>query len=230
MRFIKRSDKQLDRNIVKKISSHFNITEKIAEILVDRGYNTIESANSFLRPSWNDFNDPFLFRDMKKVIDIIRKKIALNEKIVVWGDFDCDGVCSTSTLALELKRLGANINCYIPDRHKEGYGLNKEGIKKLREEKNCKLIITVDCGITAVEEVAYAYSLGIEVIITDHHEAPLELPVCEAIIDAKVPGETYPFKELCGAGVAGKIIEALSGRDILKRYIDLMALATVVDQ
>lgn len=229
MRFIKRSDKQLDRNIVKKISSHFNITEKIAEILVDRGYNTIESANSFLRPSWNDFNDPFLFRDMKKVIDIIRKKIALNEKIVVWGDFDCDGVCSTSTLALELKRLGANINCYIPDRHKEGYGLNKEGIKKLREEKKCKLIITVDCGITAVEEVAYAYSLGIEVIITDHHEAPLELPVCEAIIDAKVPGETYPFKELCGAGVAGKIVEALSGRDILKRYIDLMALATVAD-
>lgn len=229
MRFIKRSDNKIDKNIAKTLSSYFNISEKIAEILVDRGYTTIESANSFLRPSWNDLNDPFLFKDMKKVVDIIKEKIRTKEKIIIWGDFDCDGVCSTSTLALELKRLGANINCYIPDRHKEGYGLNKDGIKKLKDEKDCRLIITVDCGITAKEEVDYAYSLGIKVIITDHHEAPPNLPNCEAIIDAKVPGETYPFKELCGAGVAGKIVEALSGRDTLKKYIDLMALATVAD-
>ena len=229
MQFVQRNIVNIDKNLIKEISNNFCISEKMAEILIGRGYDSFEKVKSFLRPSLNDFNDPFLFRDMHKVVNLIKEAISNKDKIIVWGDFDCDGVCSTSILALELNRLGANINCYIPDRHKEGYGLNKDGIKYIKENKDCKLLITVDCGITGKEEIEYAYSLGMKVIVTDHHEAPEVLPKCEAILDAKVPGETYPFKELCGAGVAGKIAEALSGKDNLKRYIDLMALATVAD-
>ena len=229
MQFVKRNENEVDVNIAKSISNHFGISYKLAEILVNRGYNSLDLAKSFLKPSWDDFNDPFLFRDMRKAVEVIKQAIANRDKIIVWGDFDCDGSCSTSILALELNRLGANINCYIPDRHTEGYGLNKAGVEKLKKEKDCKLIITVDCGITGADVIEFAYSLGIKVIVTDHHEAPENLPKCEAIIDAKVKGETYPFKELCGAGVAGKVVEALSGREIIKKYIDLMALATVAD-
>lgn len=229
MRFIKRNEKSIEAEKISDYASRFGVSEKVIEILINRGCEDEISIGKFLKPSWDSFNDPYLFKDMKKAVTLIRQFIDSKEKIVVWGDFDCDGAMSSSILALELNRLGANVNCYIPDRHTEGYGLNKEGIRKVYDEKKCKLLITVDCGITGKEEVEYAYSLGMKVIVTDHHEAPEELPVCEAIIDAKVKGETYPFKELCGAGVAGKIAEALSGREVLKRYLDLMALATVAD-
>ncbi len=228
MKFIKRIKDEVSERSIRAMSLKYGISHTLAEILLSRGYNTDEKLKSFLHPTAKDLHSPFLFKDMEKAVSTIKTSIDNNENITVWGDFDCDGSCSTTILALELRRIGANVSCYIPDRHTEGYGLNKEGIDKLKE-RDCNLIITVDCGITSAEVIAYAYSLGIKVIVTDHHEAPDILPDCEAIIDAKVPGETYPFKELCGAGVAGKLVMALSGQEVLRKYIDLMALATVAD-
>lgn len=220
---------EIDGIYVDNISRDLGLPSNIIKILYGRGYKTKEEITSFLKPSMADFHDPFLFHDMEKAVCLIRDAINKKDKIVVWGDFDCDGAMSTSILASVLISLGGKVNCYIPDRHAEGYGLNKNGIYKIYQEKNCRLLITVDCGISNFEEVEYARSLGMKVIVTDHHEPPQKLPSCEAILDAKVEGEVYPFKELCGAGVAGKIAQALIGKNAIKQYADLMALATVAD-
>ena len=229
MEIRKRNDKNNDIEKINKLATDLNISKILSSIIYNKGYDTVDKATQFLNPSFNQLYNPYLFLGMKNAIDKINYYIATKERIVVYGDFDVDGTMATTVLALELRRRGANISCYIPDRHIEGYGLNKDAIKKLAEEKGCKLLITVDCGITGKECVDYAYSLGMEVIITDHHEAPEELPNCVAIIDAKIPNQTYPFNELCGAGVAGKIVQALSGMDAINRYLDLIALATVAD-
>ena len=229
MKLVKRNNIDNTELKIDNIKNELGISKTLSSILVNKGYEDVSEIRKFLNPSFDNLYDPYLFLGMDKVVAKIREKIDTKEPVVIYGDFDVDGTMATSVLALELRRLGVNVSCYIPDRHKEGYGLNKDAIKKLAEEKGCKLLITVDCGITGYDCVNYAMSLGMEVIITDHHEAPDELPNCLAIIDAKIPDQTYPFRELCGTGVAGKIVQALSGMDAIKRYLDLIALATVAD-
>lgn len=210
------------------ISDNLNISNNFKELLINRGYNNDLKINEFLNSSLSFLLNPFLFNNMEYVVNKINEYISLKKKIVIYGDYDVDGTMSTSSLFLALLNKGANVDYYIPDRHKDGYGLNKKSIEYIKTSMSANLIITVDCGITSVEEVEYAKQLGIEIIVTDHHEPKEILPSC-IIIDAKVPDEKYPFKELCGCGVVAKIIQALCGIDVMKKYLDLIALATVAD-
>lgn len=210
---------------IDNIKKQFNLSNDFSYILSKRGFNTMQDIQMYLNPSFDALLNPFLFNNMNYFVNRIKLAIQNKELICIYGDYDVDGTLATSSLYLTLRGMGANVIYYIPNRHMEGYGLNKNALMEL---KNVSLLITVDCGITSVEEVEYAKTLGMEVIITDHHNPKDILPNC-AIIDAKVSGERYPFKELCGTGVVAKIIHALCGIDYMKKFIDLIALATVAD-
>ncbi len=200
---------KIDETSVAKIEEKLHIDGTVAKILCLRGYDTPEKAEKFLFPDLVfDLNNPFLFNDMEKAVKRIREAIENNEKIVIYGDRDVDGVTSTVLLNNGLKKLGAkNVALFLPD-EKKGYGLNKGFIDKIKED-GAKLLITVDNGITALEEARYAKELGIDLIITDHHDVREELPDAFAIINPKVPGERYPFKNLAGVGVVYKLVTAL---------------------
>ena len=192
----------------RKISEKFKISPLVAQIIANKNLSD-EEIKIFLEPTRNDFYDPFMLPDMNKAVDRIIKAIENEEKVVIYGDYDVDGITSTTVLKRFLEERGLDVGYYIPNRLKEGYGLNKDAIKQIAENKTT-LMITVDCGITGIEDVEYANSLGIDTIITDHHE-PLEiLPNAIAVIDAKIPGNTYPCNQLAGVGVVFKLIQALS--------------------
>ena len=193
-------------------------------------YNDIRK---FLNPTRNDFYDPFLLPDMEKAIDRIEEAITKNEKILIYGDYDADGITSTTLLTKFFKDIGINVENYIPNRLTEGYGLNNKAIDKIKE-KGTKLIITVDCGITSIKEIEYAKKLGIDVIITDHHEPSEEIPKAIAIIDAKRKNNKYPFNQLAGCGIAFKLTQALSikrnlNENIYLKNLDIVAIGTISD-
>lgn len=217
-----------NQNLINDIVNSLNIDRTIAELITLRGCNSVQDAVKFLYPNYNHLYNPFLFNGMQNAVNRINWAIQNKELIYIWGDFDVDGTLATSVLFLGLLTHGANVKYYIPDRHEEGYGLNKNGIDELARN-GCKLLITVDCGITAKDDIEYAKQYGIDTIVTDHHNPPEEIPNCVAVIDAKIPNQNYPYKELCGAGVAGKLLQALFGMDIITKYIDLIAIATVAD-
>ena len=225
MKYIKRND-----NVSKNINCQNEVSPIVAQILFARGFVSDGSSaelQKFMSPNFNDLYDPYRFKDMDIAVSRIRLAIERHEQIVIFGDYDCDGVMASSILCLELYRLGASVNVYIPSR-KEGYGLNNAAIERFAKD-GVSLIVTVDCGINAVECVQLANSYNIDVIITDHHEPDECLPDAICVLDAKVASQTYPFKELCGAGVAGKLVQALSGFSSIKRYLDLIAIATIAD-
>ncbi|MDR3294189.1 MAG: single-stranded-DNA-specific exonuclease RecJ [Clostridiales bacterium] len=196
-----------------------------AELLVGRGILTKEGAARFLNPKEEDFDDPFLFPDMAQVVERVERAIQNKERIVVYADYDCDGVCAAAILYGYLKGAdGGDVYYYIPTR-KEGYGLHTDAIDKIAESVYPDLLITVDCGVTSVDEIEYAKDLGIDVIVTDHH-VPREVLPDALILNPKV--SDYPT-ELCGAGVAFKLVYALAGYGEAKKYIDLAAIATVGD-
>ena len=202
----------------------------IAQVLSARGISPEESP-AFLEPRLEDLNDPFLMRDMDKAVERIITAMKESQKIMVHGDYDVDGVTSLSLLYRNLTSIGLNVIPYIPDRFTEGYGLSSQGIEKAKEE-GISLIITVDCGITALEEIEMARKYGIDVIVTDHHEPRETLPEATAIINPKV--DDYPFKNLAGVGVAFKLLEALYRKLSLNLNhlywdLDLVALGTVAD-
>lgn len=229
MRYLQRNSNMNNDELIETCVDNFGLSAQTAKILINRGIDDENKIKKFLYPRLSNLCSPYMFKDMMKIVGRIKEAINKRENICVWGDFDCDGICSSTILSLALSKMGGKVTCYIPNRKTEGYGLNKERISLLKEEKNINLIITVDCGITAKEEVEFARNNNIDVIITDHHNAPEELPECIGILDAKVKGESYPFKELCGAGVAFKLIEALTNRNTATEYIDLVAIATVAD-
>lgn len=204
----------------------------VAAVLCSRGLRTLEQASSFL--SWHPrlLCDPFLMKDMDKAVSRIRLALARGEKISVYGDYDVDGITSTSLLTHYLRSQGGDVGFYIPCRLGEGYGINLEAIDMLYEE-GVTLIITVDCGITAVEEVEYAKSLGIDLVITDHHECKESLPQAVAVLDPHRKDCDYPFKDLAGVGVALKLVLGMEGeentRKVLEEYSDLAAVGTVAD-
>ena len=218
---------------VEKIEDEYGISNLLAKILVNRNLTKKEDIDLFLKPTRHDFHNPYLMPDMALAVDRIIKAINNKEKILIYGDYDVDGITSITVVKNFLLERGANVTQYIPNRLNEGYGLNKDAIKKISDDA-VNLIITVDCGISGIEEVDYANSLGLEVIVTDHHEVGEVLPNAIAVVDAKRKDSTYPFRELAGVGVGFKLIQAIAQRLELEekeylKYLDIVCIGTISD-
>lgn len=207
------------------LATEFRLDSALSDILVARGIETRESARRFLSPEPADLLDPFLFRDMKKAVSLIGNAIAAGGRIWIHGDYDADGTSAAALLRRTLQKMGADVSCYIPSRTAHGYGV---AMQTVEEMAGAALLITVDCGITSVAEVARARELGIRTIVTDHHTPPALLPEADALLNPKVEDETYPFRDLCGAGVAFKLAQALIREEALA-FLDLAAFGTVAD-
>lgn len=224
---------ETDENKINEIQEKYQVNKLLATILVNRNITQEEEIRLFLEPTRNDFHDPFLITDMEKAVQRIMQAIKNQEKVTIYGDYDVDGITSITVLKSFLQDRGLEVESYIPNRLEEGYGLNKEAIDKI-VEKGCQLMITVDCGISAVEEITYANSLGIETIVTDHHEPGNELPHAFAVIDNKRKDSQYPFRELAGVGVVFKLIQAIGMALELKeeeylKYLDVVCVGTISD-
>ncbi|MBO5945176.1 MAG: single-stranded-DNA-specific exonuclease RecJ [Clostridia bacterium] len=222
-----------------RIASALRINPVVAELLYNRGYTTPKAAKTFLYMESEILANPFEMKDMKKGIERVKRAIEKGEKITVYGDYDVDGVTSVCTLYLYLKSKGADINYYIPNRAGDGYGVSTVAIDMLKEQ-GTNLIITVDTGITAIDEVKYAKENGVEFLITDHHECREDLPDATAVINPHRPDCRYPFKELAGVGVVFKFITAFEERyagcsrmaaaiNVFEKYADLVAIGTIAD-
>ena len=222
-----------DEKLVNEICEKYNLNKVIGKIIVNRHVVNDEDVRIFITPTRDDFHNPFLFKGMDIAVDRIIKAINNKEKILIYGDYDVDGITSTTVLKKYLMDRGISVDTYIPNRLHEGYGLNKKAIDTIKE-RNIDLIITVDCGISAIEEVDYAVRLGMDVIVTDHHEVGEKLPNALAVIDAKRKDNTYPFRALAGVGVVFKLIQALSIKLEIKpeeylKYLDLVCVGTISD-
>ncbi len=216
---------------IKSLSEAFGIAPIIATILLNRG---VTDPKNFITPSEDNLIDPFLMLGMEEATERILRAIENNEKIAIYGDYDVDGITSTAIMVKFLSSHKADVIYYIPDRNEEGYGINTDAIDKIHAQ-GVKLLITVDCGITALKEIAYAKELGIETIITDHHECKDETPDAYCLLNPKQPECKYPFKKLAGVGVAFKLLQALTikmhfhMRELIDEYIDLVAIGTIAD-
>ena len=215
-----------------ELSKKINISPEICQILNNRGIDNEKDAEIFMNPSLEYLRDPFLMKDMDKAVERIKKAIENKERIYIYGDYDVDGVSSTSILVLYFKSINYPVKYYIPNRLEEGYGINENAIEKIHAD-GCELIITVDCGITSVKEVDLANELGIDVIVTDHHECQSEIPNAYAIVNPKQDDCNYPFDMICGCGVAFKMIQALTDKEEFKNtmynYLEIVTLATICD-
>ena len=223
-----------------ELARSLGVLEPTAVLLYNRGFTTPEAAEKFLCKDEICFHNPFLLEDMEPACARIELALARGERIVIYGDYDVDGVTAVSTLLLYLRSLGADVGYYIPNRCGEGYGINGGALSQLARE-GCRLLVTVDTGITAVDEIAMARELGMDVIVTDHHECPARLPEATAVVNPKRADSRYPFPELAGVGVVFKLLCALEYRRssvgppsdwlraLCENYIDLVALGTVAD-
>ena len=219
-----------DAGGVRRLAQEMHCAPLTAAVLSARGIENAAAARAFLSCARSGLHDPFAMHDMDRAVGVIRGAIERGERIVVYGDYDVDGITATCTLVDYLRTAGAACEYYIPNRLSEGYGLTRQAMEELYR-RGTRLMITVDSGITANEEIALARELGMKVVITDHHECHDELPEAEAVIDCKQAGDPYPFDSLAGVGVAFKLICALDGDTdaMLDRYADLVALGTVAD-
>lgn len=215
---------QQKRQIPPELAS-LGLPERLLELLLDREIDTPEKIERYLHPKREDLLDPMLMQDMDKAVNVIRDAIERHEEITVFGDYDVDGVTATAILLTYLRKQGAQVGFYIPDRHGEGYGLNIAAIEQIATHS--KLLITVDCGITCAAEVARAKELGMRVIVTDHHQLGPQIPECEAVLNPLLGH--YPFRRLCGAGVAFKLVQAMGGTEAIEPLWELAALATIAD-
>lgn len=216
-----------DEMLVESFMRELQIDPLVARMLVLRDIRTVPDAEQFLHGGVHYYNDPYLLDGMLPAVERIRKALQNDELIRVYGDYDADGVSSTSLMAHLLKGLGARFDTYIPHRIREGYGLNRSAIK-LAKEQGVALLITVDTGISAAQEIAYSQELGLDVIVTDHHEPPEILPQALAVINPKKPGCPYPYKHLAGVGVAFKLAHAILDR-LPEELLEFAALGTVAD-
>ncbi len=225
--------KSVDNEIVNNLTEALGIEPIIARLLVQRGITTVAGANTFFEPDQTSLHDPFLFEGMDLAVDRIIEALHNKQSIFVFGDYDVDGITSSSLLYLFFRDLGGEVQYYIPNRQNEGYGLSVEGMEAAKKD-GADLIITVDCGITSVEEIKRANELGIDVIVSDHHQTGDQIPEALAVINPKLPGSPYPFKDLAGVGVAYKLAQGVAkvlelDADYLDRYIDLVAVGTAAD-
>ena len=189
-----------DAKIVKLLSDSLRINPLCAKLLINRGYVDINEARSFIQKSDSFLHNPYLLQDVRKATARIRRALENEEKITIYGDYDVDGVTSVSILYMYLRDRGADVDYYIPTREHEGYGLNIGAFHTIKDN-GTKLVITVDTGITAIDEIAYAKTIGLDVVVTDHHQCRPELPECEAVVNPRRSDCEYPFKERSGVGV-----------------------------
>lgn len=222
-----------DIAVVKQLSKSLDVSESLANLMVQRNITTAEEASTFFNPSLDYLHDPFLMKDMNKAVDRISAAVKKNEKILVYGDYDVDGTTAVALVYSFLREQYSNVEYYIPDRYKEGYGVSFEGLDYAYQH-NCKVVITLDCGIKAVEKVKYARTKGLDVIICDHHYPGDEIPKALAVLDPKQADCNYPYKDLSGCGVGFKLIHAYSRvqgipfREIA-HYLDLVAVSIASD-
>ncbi len=222
-----------DPEKVGRLSAELGIDRVLAELLVKRGVETFEQARSFFRPSLDDLHDPFLMKDMDKAVKRLRTAITTEEGILVYGDYDVDGTTAVALVYSFLRRYSTNVDFYIPDRYEDGYGLSYRGIDWAKEH-GFSLIITLDCGIKANEKVDYAASLGLDVIICDHHLPESTIPAAVAVLDPKREDDNYPFDDLSGCGVGFKLVQAYSREydipfETLIPLLDLLVVSISAD-
>ncbi|HOJ03374.1 MAG TPA: single-stranded-DNA-specific exonuclease RecJ [Bacteroidota bacterium] len=217
---------------IRRLVEEIHVPEVIASILISRGIEDYESAKAFFRPTLDQLHNPFLMHDMEKAVSRIVAAKNSGERVLVYGDYDVDGTNSASLLFLFLRRLGCQVEVYIPDRMSEGYGISEAGID-YASGIGTSLLISIDCGITAVTQVEYARTRNIDVIICDHHEPGNEIPNAHAVLDPLKPRDNYPFKYLSGAGVGFKLIQGLAEyyamREVPYEYLDFVAIAAAAD-
>ncbi|NDL67596.1 single-stranded-DNA-specific exonuclease RecJ [Anaerotalea alkaliphila] len=233
MRETIRRYKPLDPGEVEAYRTEFGIADPlVARMLMRRQVHGEHGVRCFLKPDVEGFYDPYGLKDMDKAVERIEAAVGRKEKIVIYGDYDVDGITSTSLLFLFLRSKGARVDYYLPDRLEEGYGLHTEALERLRRE-GADLVVTVDTGITAFKEAEAAKSLGLDLVVTDHHECQDGLPEAVAVVNPKRPDCTYPFKELAGVGVAFKLVHALAirwgGTEGIWKYLEIAAVGTVAD-
>jgi len=221
-----------DAGVVGRLSREINVPEPIARVLVHRGIDDYDKAKAYFRPSTDLLHDPFLMGGMERAVGRVIEGIDRGEQFLVFGDYDVDGTNGAAMLYLFLKSVGARVGYYIPDRIREGYGISRQGIDGARAG-GVKVFIAVDCGITAVEQVEYARSLGLDVIICDHHETGPVIPPGYAVLDPITPNDGYPFKYLCGCGVGFKLVQGIARRmgreEEVAQYLDFVTLASTAD-
>ena len=218
---------------VKALQDALNIDELSATLLIQRGIETFDAAKSFFRPDLSEIHDPFLMKDMDKAVARIEQALEVGENIMVYGDYDVDGTTSVALMSSYLRTRQENVVTYIPDRYDEGYGVSFKGID-FAHDNDFTLIVALDCGIKAIDKVAYAKEKGIDFIICDHHRPGQNIPDAAAVLDPKREDCAYPYKELCGCGVGFKLIQALSSKqgltiEDLGEYLDLVATAIGAD-
>lgn len=223
---------EVDEDIIDQLMTFRKMPYVVAKLLAIRGIRTKDEVTTYFNVGRDSFHDPFLLKDMEVAVNRILKARDMKQNIYIYGDYDVDGVTSTSILYMFLEEIGCQIHYYIPDRHEEGYGINEEAISHLKEQ-GADLMISVDTGITAIEQVKHASSIGLDVIITDHHECQEIIPDALAVINPKRPDDNYPFDMLAGVGVTFKLMQGI-GRTIdlenkVWKYLDIVAVGTVAD-
>jgi single-stranded-DNA-specific exonuclease len=222
-----------DNAVVNQLARALDVSISLANLMVQRNISSADEANAFFNPSLDYLHDPFLMKDMNIAVDRISTAIKKNERILVYGDYDVDGTTAVALMYSFLKEQYSNVEYYIPDRYKEGYGISMQGLD-YAYQNNCKVVITLDCGIKAVEKVKYARTRGLDVIICDHHYPGDEIPKAVAVLDPKQPLCNYPFKELSGCGVGFKLVHAYSRVhgipfNKISHYLDLVAVSIASD-
>jgi single-stranded-DNA-specific exonuclease len=222
-----------DSAVIKQLASALGVSESLANLMVQRNITSPQEAKAFFSPDLNYLHDPFMMKDMNIAVDRLSTAIKKNERILVYGDYDVDGTTAVALVYSFLKEQYSNVDYYIPDRYREGYGVSFQGID-YAVSNNCKLLITLDCGIKAVEKIKYARSKGIDVIVCDHHYPGSEIPAAIAVLDPKQPGCSYPYKELSGCGVGFKLVHAYSRIQSIPfssilNYLDLVAVSIASD-
>jgi single-stranded-DNA-specific exonuclease len=222
-----------DPALVKHLAAALSVPDSLANLMAQRGITTAAEASAFFNPNLDYLHDPFQMKDMNIAVDRISTAVKKNEKILVYGDYDVDGTTAVALMYSFLREQYSNVIYYIPDRYKEGYGVSFQGLD-FAYQNNCKVVITLDCGIKAVEKVKYARTKGLDVIICDHHYPGDEIPKATAVLDPKQPGCNYPYKELSGCGVGFKLIQAYARVhgipfSSIFQYLDLVAVSIASD-
>ena len=225
--------REVDASAVRELAAALSVPEVVARVLVGRDLKTYEACERFYNPRLEDLHNPHLFPGMERAVSRLSSAVGRGEKIVVYGDYDVDGVTATAMMVRLLRRLGGDCDYYLPNRLTEGYGITADAIRTIAE-RGAKVIVSVDCGIAAREETALAASLGVDMVVTDHHEPHGSPPDAVAVLDPKLPGCGYPETSLAGVGVAMKLAQALSGAigsepELWQEYLDLVALGTAAD-
>ncbi|MGH7456013.1 MAG: single-stranded-DNA-specific exonuclease RecJ, partial [bacterium] len=219
--------------VVKQMASALAVPPIIARIMLNRGIDSFDSAKEFFNLSLQQLHDPFLMADMQTAVERLVQALVRKERMLIYGDYDVDGTTGTALLTLAFRALGYDVPHYIPERLREGYGLSTAGIEKAKAD-GVQLILAVDCGVTAHEEITRARELGMDVIVCDHHQPSAQLPPANALLNPKRSDCPYPFKELCGVGVAFKLMQGLyrhlqhDEKDLF-RHLDLVAIGSSAD-